>query len=226
MFRDSAWEIALVTPPLDAISLIRNRPRRTQKERSAETRTALIEAMMAALADVGYSRTTTAEITGRAGLTTGALQHHFRSKEDLILAVLDHQFEEVRDELEVFAEKYAGKAGRLRNEWRSLIQVLSNIFGGPRYLAVWEIILGTRGDKELHAAVLQHRVKSLAILEKLWFRVFGQIDGNDRHISDLMHFTLATLRGFVFYSAIEPDPAFFERQHRLLENFLASAVRR
>lgn len=205
----------------------RLRPRRAQKERSAETRVALIEGMLAALAEVGYSRTTTVEITRRAGVTSGALQHHFGSKEDLILAVLDYQFGEVRARLETYADQLSAKRAKsrhARDEWRGFIRVLAEIFGEQRYLAVWEIMLGTRAEPRLHSAVLQHRVKSLSILEDMWLRVFARMNGNRRRISDLMHFTLATLRGFVFYSAIEPDPAFFARQLALLESFLADAV--
>ncbi|MBI3708813.1 MAG: TetR/AcrR family transcriptional regulator [Proteobacteria bacterium] len=205
----------------------RLRPRRAQKDRSAETRVALIEGALGALAEVGYARTTTAEITRRAGVTTGALQHHFGSKEDLILAVLDYQFAEVVARLEAFASQLSvkqPKTSQIHQDWRGFIKVLSQIFGEARYLAIWEVMLGTRADSHLHAAVLQHRVKSLAVLEELWIRVFGRLSSNRRRVADLMHFTLAMMRGFVFYSAIEPDPAFFQRQLTLLESFIASAL--
>ncbi len=192
------------------------RRRRTQQERREDTRQALLEGMMSALIDVGYARATTTEITRRAGLTSGALQHHFATKEELVLAVVQYQFDEARGQLEAYADAPPGEAG----DWRPFIALLGDIFAGRRYMAVWEIVLGTRGDQQLHAAVMQHRVQSLGILETLWRRVFDRHIG-DRHLSaDLMHFTMSVLRGFVFYSVIAPDERFFERQKEILFSFL------
>jgi AcrR family transcriptional regulator len=61
-----------------------------------DTRRALIAAARALFATEGFQATITEDIVKRAGLTRGALYHHFRDKEDLFLAV----FEEVADEVE------------------------------------------------------------------------------------------------------------------------------
>jgi len=61
-----------------------------------ERRRQLIEAAMAAIADHGLSGTTTADVTRRAGLSVGLVNHHFESKENLLAAVLGHLAEEMR----------------------------------------------------------------------------------------------------------------------------------
>ncbi len=61
-----------------------------------DTRHALITAARALFATEGFQATLTEEIVRNAGLTRGALYHHFRDKEDLFYAV----FEEVADEVE------------------------------------------------------------------------------------------------------------------------------
>ena len=63
--------------------------RRTHAERSATTRTALLDATIECLAELGYSGTTTAEVVRRAGLSRGAQVHHFPTKALLIAAALD-----------------------------------------------------------------------------------------------------------------------------------------
>ncbi|PWJ82288.1 TetR family transcriptional regulator [Pseudaminobacter salicylatoxidans] len=193
--------------------------RRTQQERREETRKALLEGMMSALIELGYARTTTNEITRRAGLTSGALQHHFASREELVLALADYQFEEVRTQLEAFANDADAKA-----DWQTFIELLREIYSGPRYMAIWEIVMGTRADAHLHALVMQHRIQSQAILERLWSNVFGQRIPDPSKRADLMHFTLATLRGYVFYNVIAPDKRFLERQKEMLSSFLEAEM--
>src|ERR1700691_5961206 len=62
--------------------------RRTQAERSAATRQALLEAGRALFADHGFARAGQEDIVERAGVTRGALSHHFGTKEGLFLAVV------------------------------------------------------------------------------------------------------------------------------------------
>src|SRR5690606_2161173 len=60
------------------------RVRRTQEERSADTQRRLMEATIEALDERGYARVTTSEIAERAGVSRGALAHHYATKEELV----------------------------------------------------------------------------------------------------------------------------------------------
>src|ERR1041385_1513309 len=66
--------------------------RRTQEERSAATRARLLDATIACLSDLGYSRTTTTEIADRAGVSRGAQLHHFPTKAELVTTAVEHLF--------------------------------------------------------------------------------------------------------------------------------------
>lgn len=70
-------------------------PRRTQAERRAATRAALIAAGRELFAARGYEHVGTEEIVAAAGVTRGALYHHFDGKRGLFAAV----FEQVEAEL-------------------------------------------------------------------------------------------------------------------------------
>jgi AcrR family transcriptional regulator len=70
-------------------------PRRTQAERTAATREALLNAARELFAEHGFAGTPREDIVERAGVTRGALHHHFGRKEDLFLAV----FEQLENEL-------------------------------------------------------------------------------------------------------------------------------
>ena len=71
------------------------RQRRSQAERSAATRGALINAARELFARDGYAATGREAIVERAGVTRGAMYHHFADKEALFRAV----FEEIEAEV-------------------------------------------------------------------------------------------------------------------------------
>ena len=60
----------------------------SQVERSARTRSALLESAARGLSRYGYGNLRLEEVAREAGYTRGALYHQFRDKEDLVLAVL------------------------------------------------------------------------------------------------------------------------------------------
>ena len=79
--------------------------RRSQADRSEATRAALIEAARPLFAERGYARVGTEEIVRAAGVTRGALYHHFEGKRELFEAIY------VRVEIEL-AERIANGALR------------------------------------------------------------------------------------------------------------------
>jgi AcrR family transcriptional regulator len=67
-------------------------PRRTQTNRRADTRAAILDAAIRALVDVGYARATTTEIAARASVSQGALFKHFPNKAALVAAAAEALF--------------------------------------------------------------------------------------------------------------------------------------
>ena len=73
------------------------RPRRTQAQRSAATTAALLDAARALFATAGYTATSLEAVAARAGVTKGALYHHFAGKEELFAAVFDREQQRLID---------------------------------------------------------------------------------------------------------------------------------
>ena len=63
-------------------------PRRTQAERRARSRAALLEATARGLSRSGYANLVLEEVAREAGFTRGAVYHQFREKDELVLAAL------------------------------------------------------------------------------------------------------------------------------------------
>ena len=74
--------------------------RRTQAQRRAATRRALLDAARSMFAEKGYHETAAEEIVRRAGMTRGALYHHYEDKKDLFRAVVDEMEGEIDEEIE------------------------------------------------------------------------------------------------------------------------------
>lgn len=62
---------------------------RKRSEKVEETRSKLIETARKAFAEKGYAKASMDDITAEAGLTRGALYHHFGDKKGLLQAVVD-----------------------------------------------------------------------------------------------------------------------------------------
>src|SRR5271157_3096973 len=73
--------------------------RSTQAERSARTRSALLESAARGLSRYGYGNLILERVASEAGYTRGALYHQFKDKEDLALAVIDWVDETWRQEV-------------------------------------------------------------------------------------------------------------------------------
>ena len=69
--------------------------RRTQADRSAATRAALVAAATRLFATQGYAGTPREDIVRAAGVTRGALYHHYADKADLFRAVFEEMEAEV-----------------------------------------------------------------------------------------------------------------------------------
>ena len=123
--------------------------RRTQAERTATTRAALLAATVDALVESGYRGTTTSDVARRAGVSYGALLHHYPTKADLLCAAVAHLLDQ--------------RIGEFRKAMADLpphtvtrdaaIDVLWSMFSGPTFTAWLELWLAARTDTELAVAV-------------------------------------------------------------------------
>ena len=73
---------------------------RSNRERTDATRKALLTAARTLFVEKGYAGASTPEIVAAAGITRGALYHHFKDKQDLFRAVVEQEARAVADAIE------------------------------------------------------------------------------------------------------------------------------
>ncbi|HVV74808.1 MAG TPA: helix-turn-helix domain-containing protein [Mycobacteriales bacterium] len=110
----------------------------------------LLDATISSLHELGYRRTTTREVQQRAGVSRGALLHHFASRSELIVAAMEHLANERVDEVMRLAGSPPPTASR-RRQWA--VEVLWSTFDGPLFTASLELWLAARTDDDLLAAL-------------------------------------------------------------------------
>lgn len=97
--------------------------RRTQRERRAATRAALRASARALFEAKGFAATGREEIVERAGVTRGAMYHHFASKEDLFAAVYEEVEAEVMVQVAEAAMAGTDPLDRLKRGARAYLEV-------------------------------------------------------------------------------------------------------
>ena len=129
--------------------------RRTQKERNEQTRQALLEAGSSLLREVGYARTSVAQITRRANRAHGTFYLHFENKRELVSVLL----EDMADEGRRHAREIWRAAPGLDGLWMTLREFFARITPERSLWLLLEEVIALEED----AAPLRSRLRHLYV---------------------------------------------------------------
>ena len=186
-----------------AASTASSRPRRTQAERRARTRRSLLESALELLAEQGYAGVTTRGVAKRAGVTPGALQHHFDGKAQLVAAASEHLRIELTREL-VAGTPLAGRSDRELAE--ELLDRLWEMHKGPLMVAVAELLVAARTDAELRARLAPMQQQAVAATAAVGAQIFPHAPA-EAELPALLETALAAMRGLALLGFVDPPAA-------------------
>jgi AcrR family transcriptional regulator len=129
----------------------RTRPRETQAERSARTRAALLASARRLFAEKGFAATGREEIAEVAGVTRGALYHHFASKTEVAAAVVAEIEDELVERVVTAALESRGLRDQLLRGCRAYVEACADPTMA-RILADAPAVLGIEACRALDAA--------------------------------------------------------------------------
>lgn len=206
-----------------AIEAARERParaasfRRSQADRSGATRDAVIDGAILLLHRDGYGGTTTETVAAAAGVSRGALRHHFPTRAQLMAEVITVVYD--REHQAYAAMRADGfDIGRTVDWPEMLWRVLSR----PAALAVVEILQAARGDRELAAlaAPVHARIEETAAAG-----VAARFPGADPdEVRAAIRLFVWTIRGLAIGRTLGGDADETERSVALFRRMVAASV--
>jgi AcrR family transcriptional regulator len=184
-------------------------PRRSQAQRSAATRDALLDATIACLVEDGYASTTTSRVAQRAGVSRGAHLHHFQTRQALLAAAMERLAERRGAEL-------LAAAANLPDGRERLVQGLNLLwasYADPLFQAALDLWSHARTDPDLRERLVpvERRLdrQTLEIAKRLFPTIADQ-PGFDR----LIELAVATIRGLALLDTLHPGDGRNRKQWR------------
>ena len=132
-----------------------------QAQKSASTRTQITEAAIKCFVEYGYSRTTTTLIAEKAGLSRGAMLHHFPSRLAVVRAAVEHLHSK---RLRAF-RKAVSKTTPEGDHVRQSVEAYWAHVRHPMFVAFFELAVAARSEKEL-ASILRPAQEAF---EREWY---------------------------------------------------------
>lgn len=182
-----------------------------QEERTRVMRARLLEATVDCLVERGFAGTSTTLVSERAGVSRGAQLHHFPTKNDLVVAAVEHLTEKRGAEL-------AAAAARLpqgRRRTRAVLEMLADHFTGAVFSAALELWVAARTDETLLAAVSPLELRVGRETHRLTVELLGA-DESVPGTRELVQATLDLVRGLGLANTITDDA---RRRGRILDRW-------
>lgn len=180
-------------------------PSETQKAKSLRTHTSIVRGVVASLDSHGYAETSISRVLEQTGLSRGAVQHHFRTKEDLIAATAEYLMERSLRAIRAPAARRTRHLDReLKDLWRGVIQTRD-------YRALLEILSAMRTDKQLRRRILAILKNWNARIDAAMLQLYRSTSGSDDEVIELMAMSRCLFRGLVIHETFAGNRASIER---------------
>ncbi len=190
---------APLEPPSSTPGRSARRRRRTQEERSAETRARVIRAATDSVVELGFRGATMTAISKRAGVTWGAIQHQFGDKD----AILDAVLAESLSSLEAgFVEVGRGAPDPVLRVKRFTARA-AELLRGRSYQAFIEIQLNRSRDGAASPDGAWGREVAGA-LDRAWEAAFGDLALPRRALDESKRFGFLVLAGLAVETMLFP----------------------
>lgn len=116
-----------------------------KQDRSRATRRRLLEAAVACLAEHGWAGSTVAVVAERAGVSRGAAQHHFPTREDLFTAAVEYVAEERSAALRAVPDQ----------DRAAVVAALVDLYTGPLFRAALQLWVAASNEEQLRPRVTE-----------------------------------------------------------------------
>ena len=176
------------------------RRRAPQQDRSRATRQRLLDAAVECLVEYGWTGTTVTVVAERAGVSRGAAQHHFPTREALTTAAVAHVTEaratDIQRELDALPD------GAMRTE--AVLELIVNWFIGVPFRAALELWVAASSDPQLRELVAPLEARTGRKVHQAAVELLG-VDESAPGVRETIQATLDLARGLGLANLLTDD---------------------
>lgn len=184
--------------------------RRSQKERSAETSARLMSATIDLLHDRGLARTSTPEIARHAGVSRGALTHHFAGRDAIISASVADMLGKSTRDLHRFAEDFVARGGSSDE----IVDYIWRMMSDRLFYVTMEYLPEARHNPGFKADLVPVVKDFHAGLDAIWTALAARTGVDPDHARVVMNATMCLVRGMIAQTILRSDAHYYDEMLR------------
>jgi AcrR family transcriptional regulator len=158
------------------------------------------------LHDNGITRTSTPEIARFAGVSRGALTHHFASREDIITRSIADMLAQVTEGLNRFGETFAERGGTSDE----IVDYLWAVMTDRLFYVTMEYLPEARHNDDFRAQLVPVVRDFHAGLDAIWTTLARQTGVEPDHARIVMNATMCLIRGMIAQTVLRDDPKYYQ----------------
>lgn len=185
--------------------------REPRQDRSRATRQRLLEAAIECLAEVGWSGSTVAVVAERAGVSRGAAQHHFPTREDLFTSAVEH----VTSERLAVLRSRAVDLPTGPDRTRAVVGMVELMYTGPLFRAAIHLWVAASSDERLKERVVGLEAQVGRETHRTALELLG-VDESRTGVREAVQATLDMARGLGLANLLTDDS---RRRQRVLDQW-------
>lgn len=179
--------------------------RQNQEERSRNTQARVMQATIECVLAKGIRATSTVDVARQAGVSRGALVHHYPSKTLLMQSALEDLLnQEVESVRQLAVSVQEGNF-----DFDSLLRVLHEHFKGDLYMVTLEYLTTARTDPDIMKVLIPLAARFNSSLETIWEQLVASSRHTSRKNRVALNATLCMMRGMGAQSIWRDDPELY-----------------
>ena len=195
--------------------------REPKQDRSRATRARLLEAAIACLAELGWTASTVAVVAERAGVSRGAAQHHFPTRESLFTAALEHVSQVRANEMK---RELAELPGGESPDTAAVVELVMSLFTGTLFRAALALWVAAAAEPQLREQMIPLEARIGREIHRVVVELLG-VDEREPGVRETVQATLDLARGLGLANLLTDDGARRDRIARQWARILDQALR-